>query len=56
MAESVDQTGIIEVVLVENSLHDRAKKRFIAGVVGIRDDLLHHFLYADIGAAVLGSL
>ena len=56
MAESVDQSGIVKIVLVEDPLHNITDEVFIAGVAGVGDDLLHHLVDADIGTAVLRAL
>ena len=55
MAEPVDETGIVKIVLVQDLVHNGAQKSLITGIVRVGDDLLHHLVDADVGAAVLGT-
>ena len=56
MAESVDQAGIVKIVLIQDPVHNGAQKRIVTGVFRVGDDLLHHLVDADVGAAMLGTL
>ena len=56
MAESVDQAGIVKIVLIQDSVHYGAQQSIVTGVFRVGDDLLHHLVDADVGTAVLGTL
>ena len=55
VAEAVDQSCIVIVVMVQDPVHDIQDLVPVVRIADVGNDLVHHLGHGDVGAAVLGA-